>query len=70
MHNFLKGFMTEKEEDSVESQASITKQELLEQLEEQVKVYESLPQHEKFSFCVNADLQYFMLLVLNILKKG
>jgi hypothetical protein len=46
----------------------ITKEQLIEQLAAQVEHIESLPEHVKFYFCTNADLQYFMALVLHILK--
>jgi hypothetical protein len=51
-------------------QEGVTKEELIEQLENQVKYFDNFPQHEKFAFTVNADLYYFMLIILNILKKG
>lgn len=47
----------------------ITREELIEQLEAQVKYFDTLPQHQRFSFTTNADLYYFMLIILNILKK-
>lgn len=59
----------EKKEDEEEPKG-ITQEELIQQLEAQTNYYDKLPQHEKFSFVTNADLCYFMLLVLNILKKG
>jgi hypothetical protein len=48
--------------------SGLTKQDLIEQLAAQVEHIESLPEHVKFYFCTNADLQYFMALVLHILK--
>jgi hypothetical protein len=62
--------------DKTENEAScgepkpFTKQELIEQLESQVNHFDTLPNHEKFSFCRTCDLYYFMLLVLNIFKKS
>jgi hypothetical protein len=53
-----------------EYQEEITKKELIEQFENQVRYFDNFPQHEKFAFTVNADLYYFMLIILNILKKG
>jgi len=57
-------------EDNKEDNKGVTRDELIEQLEAQVNYFETLPQHEKFSFALNVDLQYFMLIILNILKKG
>lgn len=53
-----------------EEPEDVTREELIQQLENQVEYFEKLPAHEKFSFPVNADLYYFMLIVLNIFKKG
>ena len=47
----------------------ITREELIEQLDLQISYFDRLPQHEKFSFCTNADLCYFMMLIANIVKK-
>lgn len=47
----------------------ITRKELLEQLDSQVNYFENLPTHIKFSTVTHADLYYFMLLIVNILKK-
>lgn len=52
-----------------EEYKQVTRQELIEQLEHQVNYFDTLPQHEKFSFAINADVYYFMLIILNILKK-
>lgn len=46
----------------------VTREELIDQLESQVAYFDSLPQHQKFSFTTNADLYYFMMIILNILK--
>lgn len=46
----------------------ITRQELIDQLESQVAYFEQLPQHQRFSFTTNADVYYFMMIILNILK--
>jgi hypothetical protein len=46
-----------------------TKDELIEQLDNFVKYFDSLPVHEKFSFATNADLYYPLLLIVNILKR-
>lgn len=51
-----------------DEKSRLTKQDLIEQLAAQVEHIESLPDHVKFYFCTNADLQYFMALVLHILK--
>ena len=48
---------------------SPTKEELIEQLDNFVKYFDSLPVHEKFSFATNADLSYPLLLIVNILKR-
>lgn len=58
-----------KDENPKEIEKSITREELVEQFEAQVNYFEKLPQHEKFSFAINADLYYFMLLIVNILKR-
>lgn len=58
------------EKNPKDNQDSVTRDELLDQLESQVKSYENLPQHVKFAPTSNVDLQYFMLLVLNIFKKS
>jgi len=58
------------EQEDQEPQKEVTRDELVDQLQAQVNYYDQLPQHEKFTFVTNADLAYFMLLVLNILKKG
>ena len=60
----------EKEDESKNDPKGISKNELIEQLESHVNYFDSLPQHEKFSFALNVDLQYFMTIILNILKKG
>jgi hypothetical protein len=68
-----KGRQEDKAKDKNEpkyDQDNVTRDELLDQLESQVKSYESLPQHVKFAPTSNVDLQYFMLLVLNIFKKS
>ena len=57
-------------EDEANSQGNITRQDLLDQLEAQCAFYEKLPDHQKWSPCLNVDLAYFMLLVLNILKRS
>ena len=44
--------------------------ELLDQLDAQLKYYDELPQQEKFMFCTNADLAYFMTLIAAIMKRG
>jgi hypothetical protein len=46
----------------------LTKHDLIDQLAAQVEYFEKLPQHEKFSFALNCDLYYFMLLISNIFK--
>jgi hypothetical protein len=46
----------------------VTRDELIEQLDLQIGYFERLPQHEKFAFCTNADLAYFMLLIAGIIK--
>jgi|APCry1669192647_1035423.scaffolds.fasta_scaffold103834_1 hypothetical protein len=43
--------------------------ELLEQLDAQIACFDGLPRHEKYSFTTNVDLQYFMMLISNILKR-
>jgi len=53
-----------------EEPKGITNEELIERLEAHVEHFDNLPEHVKFSFVTNTDLYYFMLLVLNILKKG
>lgn len=47
----------------------ITREELVEQLDLQISYFDRLPQHEKFSFCTNADLCYFMMLIASIVKR-
>lgn len=47
----------------------LTKDELIEQLDNFAKYFDSLPVHEKFSFATNADLYYPLLLIVNILKR-
>jgi hypothetical protein len=59
-----------KNPDPEKNEEGITRKELIEQLEAQVEYFEKLPAHEKFSFAINADLYYFMLLIVNILKRG
>lgn len=46
----------------------ISREELIEQFETQISYFECLPQHYKFSPCTNADLQYFMIMILGLLK--
>ena len=60
----------EKEHENRNDPKGIGRDELIEQLESHVNYFDSLPQHEKFSFALNVDLQYFMTIILNILKKG
>jgi hypothetical protein len=52
-----------------EDHKGVTREELIEQLQHQVDHFDTLPQHLRFSFTTNADLYYFMLIILNILKK-
>jgi hypothetical protein len=47
----------------------ITRDDLIEQLDNQVKHFDTLPEHQRFSFTTNCDLYYFMMIILNILKK-
>ena len=54
----------------VQGENNLTRKDLLDQLEAQCRFYEKLPDHEKWSPCCNVDLAYFMLLVLNILKRS
>lgn len=59
----------EKTESPKEIEKCVTRKELIEQLEAHVEYFEKLPNHEKFSFAINADLYYFMMVILNIFKK-
>jgi hypothetical protein len=69
VHNPVKAEGEEKADEKPDEIGNpITRKELVEQLEAQIAYFEALPQHEKFSFCTNADLAYFMLLVCNIVK--
>jgi hypothetical protein len=47
----------------------ITRDELIDQLQAQVDHFEKLPDHVRFSPVLHADLYYFMLIILNILKR-
>jgi hypothetical protein len=47
---------------------TVTTHELIEQMQAQVEYFDKLPNHLQFSYCTNADLNYFMLLILNIFK--
>lgn len=53
-----------------EEPKGVTQEELIDQLQAQIEYFERLPNHVQFSYITYADLAYFMLLVLNILKKG
>lgn len=47
----------------------VSREELIDQFDTQISYFDNLPQHIKFSFCTNADLQYFMMLIVAILKR-
>lgn len=47
---------------------SITINELIEEFERIIEGYYNLPKHAQFSFVTHADLHYYLIHVINILK--